>query len=128
MIKEIPPEIESRLLAVIREAGAPDGSVHFTPVRICDNPDCPDRNREVFPYHVRDRNGKLWEDLCNPCFDALGCSYGPIELCPVCFQRPPTFNLHLAMFEGEVVDPETAPEWAGFPVCRECFEAHGGRA
>ncbi|MFN8493159.1 MAG: hypothetical protein U0350_36485 [Caldilineaceae bacterium] len=41
--------------------------------RICDH--CKSANREAFPYHVYDSNGEFWEDLCNQCFDELGCAY-----------------------------------------------------
>lgn len=40
---------------------------------ICDH--CEDDDKEAFPYHVRDKDGRFWADLCNGCFDELGCKY-----------------------------------------------------
>lgn len=48
-----------------------------------------------------------------------------IDVCPVCFvnqSSPHQQATFLAMFEGEVVDPDTTDEWAGFAVCDECAE------
>lgn len=75
MIKE-PSEQELEALAKLAKAVGGDGSFHIAPVYVCDNPDCPDRDREVFPYGVHDAQGCFWNDLCNACFDSLGCSYG----------------------------------------------------
>ena len=47
--------------------------IHVNQPRICDH--CKNAKREAFPYHVYDSNGALWEDLCNECFDELGCAY-----------------------------------------------------
>lgn len=56
---------------------------HVTGVRICDH--CKDPSVEAFPYCVTDPAGRYWGDLCNECFDLLGCTYedGPrADLCP----------------------------------------------
>jgi hypothetical protein len=56
---------------------------HVTGVRICDH--CKDPGKEAFPYHVTDPAGQVWGDLCNECFDLLGCTYedGPRDdICP----------------------------------------------
>lgn len=74
MIKE-PDEKTLEALAALVKAVGGDGSFHLTPIYVCDNPDCPDKDREAFPYGVYDQNGKFWDDLCNSCFDSLGCSY-----------------------------------------------------
>lgn len=76
MIKEH-SEQELRMLALIAEAVGSPGSFHIAPIYICDH--CKDDTKEAFPYGVYDRNGKLWNDLCNSCFDALGCRYSEYE-------------------------------------------------
>lgn len=74
MIKE-PSEQMLNALAKMAKAVAADCSFHIVPVYVCDNPACPDKNRDAFPYGVHDAQGRFWNDLCNGCFDTLGCSY-----------------------------------------------------
>lgn len=52
-----------------------DGSFHIAPIYVCDNPDCPDNDREAFPCGVYDEQGRFWNDLCDDCFYSLGCSF-----------------------------------------------------
>lgn len=75
MIKE-PSEQTLKMLAEMAKATGGDGSFHVAPVYVCDNPACPDKNRDAFPYGVHGADGRFWNDLCNGCFDSLGCSYG----------------------------------------------------
>lgn len=42
---------------------------------VCDC--CKDDSKEAFPYCVEDAQGNYWDDLCNECFDALGCVCDP---------------------------------------------------
>lgn len=74
MIKQLPEETQAALATLAQSVGG-DGSFHIAPVYICDNPDCLNKDAEVFPYHVKDKDGRLWNDLCNACFDTLGCAY-----------------------------------------------------
>lgn len=71
MIKE-PSEQTLIVLAALAKAVGGDGSFHITPIYVCDN--CKDDNKEAFHYGVHDATGKFWDDLCNDCFDLLGCS------------------------------------------------------
>lgn len=78
MYKPIDPETRAALIAMAHAAvlmhGADQdtsGPVHITGVRICDS--CQNADVEAFPYHVQDRDGRWWQDLCNNCFDLLGC-------------------------------------------------------
>lgn len=48
-------------------------AIHILTPCICDY--CRNEDVEAFPYHVQDRQGRLWADLCNDCFEALGCVY-----------------------------------------------------
>lgn len=48
-------------------------SVHINTPRICDH--CQNADQEAFPYFVYDTRGRFWRDLCNDCFDKLGCAY-----------------------------------------------------
>lgn len=70
-------EPSKKLLAALAEVvkcidGTVTGIHIYTPY-ICDH--CHDEDVEAFPYHVRDNGGRLWADLCNDCFEALGCAY-----------------------------------------------------
>lgn len=75
------PEILEMIALLARAAYAEQGievppeGVNFTvnTPYICDH--CQDKAKEAFPFGVYDRNGKHWDDLCNDCFDELGCSY-----------------------------------------------------
>lgn len=51
-------------------AGVP-ASIRIPGVRVCDH--CRNEDEEAFPYSVFDAKGDFWDDLCNDCFDALGC-------------------------------------------------------
>lgn len=57
--------------AIAEALGCPGASFTITMPYICDN--CQREDVEAFPYDVYDREGKHWEDLCNDCFEALGC-------------------------------------------------------
>jgi hypothetical protein len=50
-----------------------------------------------------------------------------MDPCNVCFEREAKSNLALAMFQGNIVDPDVTPEWAGMPVCQECFDVNEGK-
>ena len=52
-------------------------SVHLNTPRVCDH--CRNADKEAFPYHVYDTRGRFWRDLCNGCFDELGCAYEVAE-------------------------------------------------
>lgn len=65
----IAPGVEDALIALAGSLGAT--SIHITPVRVCDH--CGDSEKEAFPYGAVDRNGNTWQDLCNDCWEALGC-------------------------------------------------------
>jgi len=79
VIKQVPQQILSMLAKMAKAVGG-DGSFHVAPIYVCDNPNCPDREREAFPYGVYDAQGRFWNDLCNSCFDSLGCSYGDDDI------------------------------------------------
>lgn len=78
--------IEIVIGAASSSVDAIDFGISF--VRVCDH--CDDEKKEAFPYCVKDRNGKHWGDLCNDCFDLLGCAYatslpaGPDPNCQNC--------------------------------------------
>lgn len=72
MIKQPSQETEQALAELVKAVGG-DGSYHFAPVYVCDH--CKNEDKEAFPYGVYDREGCYWSDLCNDCFDKLGCSY-----------------------------------------------------
>lgn len=76
MIKE-PSEQTLNALAQMAKAVGDNAPFHIAPIYLCDN--CKDDTKEAFPYGVYDRHGKLWSDLCNDCFDALGCKYSEYE-------------------------------------------------
>jgi hypothetical protein len=74
----VKPELTPEMFGAIAKAAqaltnGQATQIHVNQPRICDH--CKDANREAFPYHVYDSNGVLWEDLCNQCFDELGCAY-----------------------------------------------------
>lgn len=49
------------------------GSVSLSTPRVCDH--CRNPDKEAFPYGAIDRGGTRWEDLCNECYDLLGCDH-----------------------------------------------------
>lgn len=71
MIKDPPEQTLNALVSLASHLGAT--SFHTTPIRVCDN--CKDESKEAFPYGVKDRDGQHWDDLCNDCFETLGCAY-----------------------------------------------------
>jgi hypothetical protein len=74
MKKELSPEVAQILARVSASiTGRLVKSVHIVRPRICDH--CKNDDDEAFPYRVYDKDGRLWQDLCNSCFDSLGCSY-----------------------------------------------------
>lgn len=72
MIKEPDEKTMTFLAGLVKEAGG-TGGFHVAPIYVCDH--CRDDNREAFPYHVKGKDGAFWHDLCNPCFDELGCAF-----------------------------------------------------
>lgn len=68
-MQHVSPAAETALLSVAQAVGA--RSIHITPVRVCDH--CNDAEQEAFPYNATDRDGNQWADLCNACYDKLGC-------------------------------------------------------
>lgn len=74
MRKEHSEELQAALARISKAIGG-DGSFHIAPIWVCDNPDCQGKREEAFPYHVKDKTGRFWLDLCNDCFDSLGCAY-----------------------------------------------------
>ena len=84
MKPELTPEmLEAMTKAAQALTNGQAAQIHVNPPSICDH--CKDADKEAFPYHVYDSNGELWEDLCNECFDALGCAYQETEpVCAVC--------------------------------------------
>jgi hypothetical protein len=44
------------------------------------------------------------------------------HLCPLCFKNPVgSDSFHLPIYENRVVDPDETDDWAGMPVCDECY-------
>lgn len=83
MKKPIPDktiEVIVKALADLHGATGERGSLHIIGVRICDH--CRNEDEEAFPYGVTDAQGRYWQDLCNDCFDALGCIYPDVEVQP----------------------------------------------
>lgn len=92
-MKEKLPE---KLLKVFGEIAQSIGAsgFHVNQPIICDH--CRDERKEAFPYGVYDAVGKFWNDLCNDCFDELGCRYDWMDvdnaddkeaervICPTC--------------------------------------------
>lgn len=62
------PEIITALCSLVEKYGT---EIRISQPYICDH--CKDADKEAFPYHVKDRDGLFWNDLCNDCFDDLGC-------------------------------------------------------
>ena len=71
MIKRPSKQTLKIISKLVKEAGG-DGSFHLSPIYVCDH--CENENREAFPCGVYDAQGKFWNDLCNDCWDILGCS------------------------------------------------------
>lgn len=76
---EMKPQLSADDIAIIADAvqvlvgDMKKESVHINQPRICDN--CGDGDKEAFPFYANDSQGRLWKDLCNECFDELGCVY-----------------------------------------------------
>jgi len=47
----------------------------------------------------------------------------PTEKCTLCGTETP-LEWHVSMFEGKVVNPRFTEDWAGFPVCKKCYDAN----
>lgn len=76
MKSNLSPEVAKTLVSVAEAiVGQPVRSIHVIRPRICDH--CQDEDVEAHPFFAMDRQGKFWADLCNGCFDKLGC------ICPV---------------------------------------------
>ena len=45
--------------------------------------------------------------------------------CTICWKET-QLGYWLPMYEGEVVDIKKTEEWAGMPVCKECYEKENG--
>ena len=70
--KEISQETLQTLSKIFEGLGIPPGSpFHIQQQRICDH--CHDQIKEAFPYYAIDSDGRVWEHLCNDCFDLLEC-------------------------------------------------------
>lgn len=87
MMQEIPTVVIQAFAHLAQEmSGPPPQNItgfHITGVRICDH--CKDPDKEAFPYGAIDASGQEWADLCNDCFDQLGCTFadGPrSDICP----------------------------------------------
>jgi len=63
--------------AVAEALGASPADVHISMPIICDH--CHREDEEAFPYDVYDSDGRHWDDLCNDCFEELGCEIEPGE-------------------------------------------------
>lgn len=70
MRKKLSKELLEFLQKVSEEQKA---SFHILFPVVCDC--CKDGEKEAFPYHVEDALGIFWNDLCNDCFEDLGCQY-----------------------------------------------------
>lgn len=89
MRKEPSPELVEIFAKIAKALGA-EGGFHIIMPRVCDR--CQNDEKEAFPFHVYDHMGQFWKDLCNGCFEELGCAYddGPDEgepdrmICPDC--------------------------------------------
>lgn len=46
------------------------------------------------------------------------------NLCAVCGRREANPKVSVPMFEGQIVNPETAKDWAGQPACDSCHEEY----
>lgn len=63
----------AELAKVVENMDGTVTGIHILTPYICDY--CRNEDVEAFPYHVQDRQGQMWADLCNDCFEALGCAY-----------------------------------------------------
>lgn len=70
-------EPSEKLLEVVKGMEGTVTGIHINMPYICDC--CQDEKKEAFPYRVEDREGRLWTDLCNDCFEELGCIYDAEE-------------------------------------------------
>ncbi len=70
-------ELLAVLAEVVKEIDEPVLGISINTPYICDC--CENEDTEAFPYHVRDRGDRLWADLCNDCYEALGCVYDQKE-------------------------------------------------
>lgn len=73
MQKEPPEKLYELIKELCDKNGWTAVGIGVTMPYICDR--CQNEDKEAFPYLVMDRDGKFWHDLCNDCFDELGCSY-----------------------------------------------------
>lgn len=69
-IKKLSPQTVDFLALVADTLGSQP--LHITPAYVCDH--CQNESKKAFPYGVYSKDGRFWGDLCNDCFDLLGCS------------------------------------------------------
>lgn len=78
MRHKLPSESVAKIAAAMSQlTGKIPSAIHVNTPRVCDH--CQNANEEAFPYHVYDARGRFWRDLCNGCFDELGCAYEVAE-------------------------------------------------
>ncbi len=66
-------ELLAALAQVVENMDGTVTGIHINTPYICDC--CRNEDEEAFPSHVPDRQGRLWADLCNDCFEEMGCVY-----------------------------------------------------
>ncbi len=74
MKKTVPETVITLFMEVSKSMKSADFHVSQAPICDC----CRKDGVEAFPYNVTDMFGNRWTDLCNECFEDLGCSY-PFE-------------------------------------------------
>ena len=45
----------------------------------------------------------------------------PVTECTICGRETP-LKWSIPMYEGKKVDTDKSDEWAGMPVCKECYD------
>ena len=71
MRKKPSPDTVALFTSMAEVMGWPSDRWHINMPIICDH--CLNEEREAFPVQAADRSGRVWGDLCNVCFDELGC-------------------------------------------------------
>lgn len=70
MKQEIPQEAQETFLSAMSTLA---GAVSISTPRVCDH--CRNPDEEAFPFGAIDRCGMRWDDLCNGCYESLGCDH-----------------------------------------------------
>lgn len=70
MRQEIPKEALGTFVSAMSTLA---GAVSISTPRVCDH--CRNPDEEAFPYDAIDRAGVRWHDLCNGCYELLGCDH-----------------------------------------------------